>query len=77
MANTLGKVKIEFYRAGEENPAVTGTDCVLDVDGRFSQQRVYELIAEVAEKYTAAHTSLEWRKTVYSFKLRKEIKIFF
>jgi hypothetical protein len=75
MANKIGKAKIEFYRKGEDTPAVTGTDCVIEVDGRWSMARAFGEIEYAANAYIAKHPSLEWRQTIHKFSHSREAVI--
>lgn len=70
MANNIGTAQLELYREGSDIPAVLGTDAIVWVDGRWSQSRAVEYLADKAREYCEAYNSrattrLEWRRSVY------------
>jgi hypothetical protein len=65
MRNTLApRVQIELYREGSDSPAVVGTDYIVSIDGRWSQDRAVAHIEDVARQATG-DGKLEWRGSVY------------
>lgn len=65
MRNTLAPtVQVELFREGSETPAVLGTDCVIGIDGRWSQARANRAVREYGQA-EAEKRGLEWRNTVY------------
>lgn len=65
MRNTLAPtVQIELFRSDSEQPSVLGTDCVVHIDGRWSQYRATQYVEDMARE-ASARRGLEWRRTVY------------
>jgi len=65
MRNTLApSVQIELYREGSDSPAVVGTDYIVFIDGRWSQDRA-RLHVEYAASQATENSGLEWRGGVY------------
>ena len=76
MANNIGAFQIEVFHEGHEHPAVIGSDGVSRTDRRWSRERAYDYIANLAyefcERYNEqANTKLEWRGSVYLLEGRK------
>jgi hypothetical protein len=67
MANKLGVINVELFRPGSDQPAITGTDMVLHIDGRFSMETAKRIIIANVMHYNSKNQSapLEWRGTVY------------
>ena len=67
MANKLGVIGVELFRPGSDQPAITGTDMVLHIDGRFSMETAKHIIIANVMHYNAQRNGdpLEWRGSVY------------
>jgi hypothetical protein len=65
MRNTLAPcVQIELYREGSDSPAIVGTDYIVFIDGRWSQDRAVAHIEDVARQVTE-NNKLVWQRSVY------------
>jgi hypothetical protein len=65
MRNSLApRVQIELFREGSDIPAVIGTDYVVTIDGRWSQDTAMAVVESVAVQ-AAASRGMEWRRSVY------------